>query len=252
MKRMLIFIVLVLSVAQVWSQNVGSTSSTANTKEDRNFRIPLIGESAPAFKAESTNGEIFFPGNYGRKWKILFSHPQDFTPVCTSEILALAHLQTQFDKLGCKLIVISTDPLDTHIQWKKAMEDIAFKNNDAVNINFPIVDDHTLAISKQYGMIHATTNTTRDVRGVFIVDPDDNIAAIYFYPMHVGRSTDELIRMIQALKTTYSDKVMTPANWQAGNDVLVPYPPKEDPVNPGLSNDGYYNLAWFMWYKKVK
>ena len=241
------------SVTQLWAQYDTKTEVTIPaSKENRNFRIPLIGENAPSFTAESTNGEINFPGEFGRKWKILFSHPADFTPVCTSEIMALAHLQTEFDKLDCKIIVISTDDLDTHVQWKKAMEDLAFKNNDAVNIKFPIVDDNNRIIAKEYGMIHSTTNTTKDVRGVFIIDPDNKIAAIYFYPMKVGRSTDELIRTVTALETTYADKVMTPVNWQAGNDVLIPFPPKADPNDPNKLPDGYYNTAWFMYYKKAK
>ena len=251
MKKMFLFVVLALSVTQLWSQNESASGTQAKPTEDRNFRIPLIGESAPSFTATSTNGEINFPGDYGRKWKILFSHPQDFTPVCTSEILELANLQKEFDKLGVKVVVVSTDPLDTHLQWKKAMEGLNYKDREQVKIKFPLVDDENLSISKKYGMIHSASNTTKAVRGIFIIDPNDIVEAIYFYPMNVGRSTDELIRMVTALQTTSADKVMTPANWKAGNDVLVPFPPKSDPNKTEASPDGYYNLAWFMWYKKA-
>lgn len=228
-----------------------SSMTTMWSQEDRNFRIPLIGESAPAFTAESTNGTINFPGDFGRKWKVLFSHPQDFTPVCSSELLELAYLQKEFDKLGVKLVVVSTDQLDTHVQWVKAMEELKYKNREPVKIKFPLVDDFSKAVAKKYGMIHSATNTTRDVRGVFIIDPDDVIQAIYFYPMSVGRSTTELIRTITALQSTASGDFKTPADWQKGNDLLIPIPPKASASNPGALPEGYYRLSWFMLFKKA-
>jgi len=122
----------------------------------------------------------------------LFSHPQDFTPVCTTELLELANLQNQFNKLGVKVVAISTDRLSTHEQWKKAMESLAYKDRQPVKIDFPLVADENLAISKKYGMIQPESNTTEDVRGVFIIDPNNKIQAIYFYPKSVGRNTNEL------------------------------------------------------------
>lgn len=175
----------------------------------------------------------------------------NFTPVCTTEILELAYQQEEFDKLGVKLIVISSDPVDTHEQWKKSMEDLNLNNRGQVKIKFPLVDDENLVISKQYGMIHPSTNSTRSVRGVFVIDPDNIIQTIYFYPMSVGRSTDELIRIVTALKTTSESKVLTPANWKAGNDLLVPIPPKTDANNPTAVPVGYYSPVWFLWYKKA-
>lgn len=246
MKKILICVVFAFSVTHLWSQD-----QDEKPPEDRNFRIPLIGENAPAFTAESTNGVVHFPGDFGHNWKILFSHPQDFTPVCTSEILELANLQPEFDKLGVKIAVISTDPVDTHKQWKKAMEGLNYKDRPSVKINFPIIDDENLTASKEYGMIHSATNTTRDVRGVFIIDPDNVVQAIYFYPVKVGRSTDELVRTITALQTTASANVCTPANWKGGNDVLIPYNPNPEVNKPESTPDGYYKLAWFMWYKKA-
>jgi peroxiredoxin (alkyl hydroperoxide reductase subunit C) len=250
MKKMLLILLITFSVTKLWSQ-YDVVSETKKPVVDRNFRSPLIGETAPSFTAFSTNGEVRFPEDYGRNWKILFSHPQDFTPVCTTEILELANLQSEFDKMGVKLISISTDPLDTHRQWKSAMESLAYKDRGAVKINFPLVDDESLVISKKYGMIHSASNTTRDVRGVFIIDPDNIIQAIYFYPKAVGRNTDELIRVITALQKTSSDKVMTPANWKAGDDVLVPTFPSSTATKEELASHGLYNLAWFVWYKKA-
>jgi peroxiredoxin (alkyl hydroperoxide reductase subunit C) len=251
MKKILLFIVMGLFVTNLWSQSGSMSSTQSKTNEDRNFRIPLIGESAPSFTAESTNGKINFPSDFGRYWKILFSHPQDFTPVCTTEILELANLQDEFDKLGIKLVVVSTDALDTHVQWKKSMESLNLNNAGEVKIRFPLVDDKYLVVSKEYGMIHPTSNTTKSVRGVFIIDPDNIIQAIYFYPKSVGRSTDELLRMVTALQTTSSGKVLTPVNWKAGNDLLVPIPPQTDQTGKTIVPDGFYSPVWYLWFKKV-
>jgi len=219
--------------------------------EDRNFRIPLIGQTAPSFTAESTNGTINFPTDYGSKWKVLFSHPQDFTPVCSTEILELAKIQDVLTQLNVKIVVVSTDRLETHYDWKKALEMIKLDDKDHLKIKFPLVDDSNISISKKYGMIHAESNTTMSVRGVFIVDPNDVIQAIYFYPMNVGRNTDELIRTITALQESAKNKVMTPVNWKVGNDVLVKVPPKADEGDATLVPEGYYSPAWFLWYKKA-
>jgi peroxiredoxin 2/4 len=251
MKKFLLFILAAFLVTSLWSQNASMSSSKQVVKEDRNFRIPLIGESAPSFTAESTNGTINFPGDFGRKWKILFSHPQDFTPVCSTEILELAYLQDEFDKLGVKLVVVSTDVLDSHVQWKKSLESINLNNRGLVQIKFPLVADKDLAVSKAYGMIHAATNTTKDVRGVFIINPDNVVSAIYFYPPSVGRNTDELLRTVKALQTTFADKVMTPVNWKAGNDLLVPIPPKTDANSKNAIADGYYSPVWYLIFKKA-
>jgi peroxiredoxin (alkyl hydroperoxide reductase subunit C) len=164
--------------------------------------------------------------------------------------LELANLQDEFDKLGIKLVVVSTDALETHKQWKKSMESLNVNNFGNVKIKFPLVDDNNLVISKEYGMIHPASNTTRSVRGVFIIDPDDIIQAIYFYPKSVGRSTDELIRMVTALQTTSSGKVLTPVNWKAGNDLLVPIPPKTDETGKTIVPEGFYSPVWYLWFKK--
>ncbi len=238
---------MIIMLAPLWAQD----ESTPEKKvENRNFRIPLIGEIAPSFTATSTNGTITFPLDLGRKWKVLISHPQDFTPVCSSEIIELANLQHEFDELNTKLVVVSTDPLETHIQWKKALEEIDYKGKLPDKIRFPLVDDENLNVAKLYGMIHSPTNTTRDVRGVFIIDPDNYIRTILFYPMEVGRSTEELIRTITALQVTAQNKVSTPADWKTGQDVIVPFLPKNY-TDPKEIPDDYYQIAWFMWFKKM-
>jgi peroxiredoxin (alkyl hydroperoxide reductase subunit C) len=244
------YVSIALTALTAWSQDP-YLFEPQPPEDNRNFRIPLIGETAPSFKAESTNGEINFPADYGKSWKILFSHPQDFTPVCTTELLELAKLEDKFDKMNVKVLAISTDKLSTHEQWKKAMESLLINDNKAVKIEFPIIADESLSVSKKYGMIHPESNSTRDVRGVFIIDPNNIVQAIYFYPKEVGRNTDELVRMVTALEKTSTDKVLTPANWKAGQDVLVPTIPNAFASKDQLASDGLYNKAWFLWYKRI-
>lgn len=243
MKKIIISLIVLFSLTNLWSQE---------KKEDRNFRIPLLGEKAPSFTAQSTTGSINFPDDYGRKWKVLFSHPQDFTPVCSSEILQLAALQNEFDKLKTQLVVISTDKIYTHEEWKKALEQISFQGREPVKIKFPLVEDATHSVAALYGMIHSQTNTTKDVRGVFIIDPDNVLRAMFFYPMVVGRNTDEIIRTLTALQTADENHVMTPADWKAGNDVFIPYLNEKDEKKLSENkSDDVYQLTWFMTYKKL-
>ena len=253
MKKFFLILVISFSVLQSWSQKRVTSEVQDRPRSDKSDHIPLIGDPAPSFTAESTTGRINFPTDYGSNWKILFSHPADYTPVCTTEIMQLAEMQDEFDKLGVKIVVLSTDNVDTHLRWKKDMEGISYKDGKHVNIKFPIVGDENLSISREYGMIHPSVSTTKTVRGIFIIDPDNKIAAVQFYPMKVGRNTDEILRMITALQTTTAENVFTPVNWKAGNDVLIPYnpTPTKDLNSPDLKPpDGYYNLSWFLWYKK--
>jgi peroxiredoxin (alkyl hydroperoxide reductase subunit C) len=216
----------------------------------RNFRIPLIGEQAPSFTSESTTGTINFPFDFGSNWKVIFSHPMDFTPVCSTELIELANLQNEFEKLGVKILTVSTDPLETHKQWKKVLEQIEYKGYPRQKINFPIVDDSNLVIAKLYGMIHLESDTNRDVRGVFIIDPDNKIRAEFFYPQEVGRNMNELLRTVIALQTTDRNNVLTPANWNTGNDVLVPFPLKADMSAMNKESGEYYQFSWFLIFKK--
>lgn len=223
---------------------------TAQADEDKDYRIPLIGERAPSFTAESTNGTLIFPDDFGSRWKILFAHPQDFTPVCSTELLELAHLQKEFDKLNVKLAVVSTSPLETHIQWKKALEGVSYKGRSAAKIKFPLIDDDNRLISRQYGMIHPSISGTKSVRGVFIIDPENNVQAVYFYPLNVGRSSEELLRAVAALQVA-DDHQMTPADWKYGDDLMIATPPVTDQSTENVP-DGFYKLSWFMWYEKAK
>ncbi len=235
MKKLALFFLLIIPATLMLSQ------------ETNHVTIPLIGQEAPSFTARTTNGILNFPADFGRKWKILVSHPQDFTPVCSTELLELAHALGDFDKLNASIAVISTDPLDIHFQWKKALEEVNYQGRGQVKIKFPLIDDDKVVISRQYGMIHPSTNSTRDVRGVFVLDPDNIIQAIFFYPNTVGRNVEELKRTIIALQTVRADNVLTPANWQKGHDVLIHVKPVSRKDNESLKD-----VSWFMTFKKSK
>jgi peroxiredoxin 2/4 len=249
MKKVMLLSALFFSAVLLQAQSDVVPASGKMPLENRNFRIPLLGEDAPSFTAESTNGIVNFPDDFGKKWKILFSHPQDFTPVCSSELLELANLQDDFDKLGVKLIVISSDALSTHEQWKKSLESLYYKGRTTEKIKFPLVADENLGVSKQYGMIHSAHNSTKDVRGVFVIDPENKVRAIYFYPNNVGRNTGELLRTVTALQTTDKLGVATPADWKFGDDVIVTHPPITDQENLTVP-EGYNKISWFIWTKR--
>lgn len=212
----------------------------------------MLGEQAPSFKAETTMGEISFPEDYGSQWKILFSHPKDFTPVCTSEILELTKMQQDFEKLGVKLAVISTDDLASHFAWKQLLEDILSESDVAETVNFPLIDDNNGRVSNKYGMLHAWEDYTRDVRGVFIIDPDNKIQSINFYPVSVGRNMEEIKRVVTALQLSQEKNVMTPANWKYGDDVMMKFVPysQQDLKNDPTLKDQYYKVGINMWYKR--
>ena len=215
--------------------------------------IPLIGSKAPSFTAKSTNGKIKFPDDFGKDWKILFSHPQDFTPVCSSELLELAYMQKDFDKLGVQIAVISTDDVEMHNMWKAHLEELDYKGRGTQQINFAILDDSDAKASKTYGMLHAPASTNKDIRGVFIIDSENMVRSINFYPMQVGRNMNEIVRIVEALQTTDAAQVLTPANWNEGDDVMVPYFPytkAQLAANPELK-DEFYNMGNRMWFKKV-
>ena len=215
-------------------------------------KIPLIGSKAPSFTAETTNGQITFPNDFGKKWKILFSHPQDFTPVCSSELSELAYMQSDFKKLNAQIAVISADNLAEHKRWKTWLEGIDYKGRGQQVIEFPLIDDHSHYASKQYGMLHEPTSSNKDIRGVYIIDPNNIVRSINFYPMQVGRNMREIERILMALQLADQQMVFTPANWRSGDDVIVPHYPYTDEelaTNPEIS-DEFYNVGGYMWFKK--
>jgi len=237
MKPFILTFLIVLFAISTWSKNK---------------KLPLIGDKAPSFTENSTNGILNFPEDFGKSWKILFSHPLDFTAVCTSELCGLAYNQKKLDSMDVKIAVVSIDEIERHLLWKEFMEKAMSEDSEAVKINFPIVADLSGKISKKYGMLHFSMSDRRDVRGVFIIDPDNIVQAISFYPMNVGRNIDEIFRTVAALQLTQKENVLTPYNWKPGDDVLVPHKPytaDELKENPELKNQ-YYHKGEFMWFKK--
>src|SRR6478735_5384274 len=184
-----------------------------------------IGDTAPDFEADTTEGKIRFHNWIGDKWAILFSHPKDFTPVCTTELGTMARLKPDFDKRNVKLIGISVDPVTNHTKWA---DDI--RETQGVAPNYPMIGDQDLTVAKLYGMLPASTNGTSEgrtaadnqtVRTVFVIGPDKKIKLVLVYPMTTGRNFDEILRVIDSLQLTAKHKVSTPADWKVGDDVII-------------------------------
>jgi peroxiredoxin (alkyl hydroperoxide reductase subunit C) len=188
-------------------------------------QMPRIGEKAPAFRAITTQGEINFPDDYKGSWVILFSHPADFTPVCTSEFMTFATLEEQFNKANCKLVGLSVDSLYSHIAWlRNIKEKIEYKGMKNVEVKFPLIEDITMNVAKLYGMIQPGESTTKAVRAVFFIDPNGVIRTILYYPLSLGRNFDEIYRILIGLQTADKFEVALPADWRPGDDVIIPPP----------------------------
>ncbi|MEZ7890501.1 MAG: peroxiredoxin [Candidatus Wallbacteria bacterium] len=219
------------------------------------YRMPLIGDDAPAFKAKTTQGEINFPADYKGKWVVLFSHPADFTPVCTTEFMTFAYNQPEFKKMNTELIGLSIDSLYAHIAWLRTIkEKIEFKGMKNIEVTFPLIEDIKMEVAKKYGMVQPNASTTQAVRAVFIIDPNSKIRAVIYYPLSNGRNVEEIKRLILALQKTDKDGVATPANWQPGDDVIIPPPGSCGSAKDRVESkeDGKYCLDWFMCLKKDK
>lgn len=192
-------------------------------EDQTTFTMPRIGDAAPAFKAVTTQGEINFPQDYSGSWAILFSHPADFTPVCTSEFMTFATMEKQFAEANTKLVGLSVDGLYSHIAWLRTIkEKIEYKGMKDVEVTFPLIEDITMDVAKRYGMIQPGESSTKAVRAVFVIDPKGVIRTIIYYPLSLGRNFDELYRVVVALQTADAFSIATPADWRPGDDVIVP------------------------------
>jgi len=216
-------------------------------------RLPLIGEKAPAFKAETTQGHINFPEDFKGKWVVFFSHPADFTPVCTTEFMTFAAMQPQFEELNCKLLGLSIDSTYSHIAWLRTIkEKIEYKGMKNIEVMFPLISDLTMDVSRAFGMLQPAASTTQAVRAVFIMDTEATVRAILYYPLSNGRNMEEILRLVKAMQLSDKHKVATPANWQPGEEVIVP-----PPGSCGIAKDRMESqdpdvrcLDWFMCLKK--
>lgn len=189
--------------------------------EDVKTQMPLIGDKSPQFKAQTTKGPIDFPNDYKGKWIVLFSHPADYTPVCTTEFVGFAKRNDQFEELNTQLIGLSIDQVFAHIKWEEWIHEKL-----GVEIPFPIIADNTGKIGAMFGMLHSVASGTQTVRAVFVIDPEGVIRAILYYPMSVGRNLDEIVRLVKALQVTDKEGVALPAGWPnnelIGNRAIIP------------------------------
>ncbi len=230
------------------------TTTPSLTETTSAARIPLIGEAAPAFKADTTQGPINFPKDYAGKWVILFSHPADFTPVCTTEFMTFATMMPEFKALNCELVGLSIDSHYAHIAWLRTIhEKIKYKNMANVEVTFPLIADVKMDVAKAYGMVQPAASDSQAVRAVFIIDPKAVIRAILYYPLSNGRNFPELKRLLIALQTTDKHGCATPADWQPGDDVIVPPPGSCGTAKQRMEkpDPDAYALDWFMTFKKL-
>jgi len=219
------------------------------------YTMPLIGDDAPAFTAVTTQGVINFPEDYKGKWVVLFSHPADFTPVCTTEFMTFASMQNEFEALNTQLIGLSIDSLYAHIAWLRTIkEKINFKGMKDIEVTFPLIEDIRMNVAKKYGMVQPNASTTQAVRAVFVIDPKAKVRAVIYYPLSNGRNMDEIKRLILAMQKSDKDGVATPANWQPGDDVIIPPPGSCGTAKDRVESkeEGKYCLDWFMCLKKDK
>ncbi len=217
-------------------------------------RLPLIGDTAPAFQVLTTKGTVHFPDDYQGKWVLFFSHPSDFTPVCTTEFMTIASMAEEFKALNTELLGLSVDSLYSHIAWIRRIEELSWNGIEQVHVDFPVIADLNMKVSHLYGMLQPNVSSTQAVRAVFIIDPNAVIRAIIYYPLNLGRNFDELKRIISALQKADADHCSTPANWRPGDDVILPSPvtcdeAKERAEHPG---ENEYSLDWFLNFRKEK
>lgn len=214
--------------------------------------MPRIGDKAPSFKAVTTQGDINFPEDYNGSWAILFSHPADFTPVCTSEFMTFASQEEKFNKAGCKLVGLSIDGLYSHIAWLRTIkEKIEYKGMKNVEVKFPLIEDISMQVAKKYGMLQPGESTTKAVRAVFFVDPKGIIRAIIYYPLSLGRNFDELYRALIAMQTADKFSIATPADWNPGDDVIVPTAGSCGVAQERMDNSDIDCKDWFFCTKKI-
>ncbi|MAT64828.1 MAG: peroxiredoxin [Gammaproteobacteria bacterium] len=216
----------------------------SNDTETQSYGMPRINEPAPDFEAKTTHG-VKKLSDYQGKWLVLFSHPADFTPVCTTEFMAFAQAYPEFQKLNCELLGLSIDSYYSHVAWVRNI-----KEKFGVEIPFPIIEDLSMKVAKAYGMIHPGAADTSAVRATFIIDDKGILRAMVYYPMTNGRSIPEFVRLVSALQTSDQNKVATPEGWQPGEKVIVPPPGTADDAEKRM-NEGYECTDWYFCKKAI-
>jgi len=220
---------------------------------EQSTQLPLIGEKAPEFEAETTQGVIRFPGDYQGKWVVFFSHPADFTPVCTTEFMTFAAMAKEFTSLNCELLGLSIDSTFSHIAWLRTIkEKIEYQGMKGIEVTFPVISDLTMEISKKFGMLQPSASHTQAVRAVIIIDPQATVRAILYYPLSNGRNVREIKRLLIAMQHSDEYKIATPANWELGDDVIIPPPGSCGSAKERVEKAGPDTkvLDWFLSLKK--
>jgi peroxiredoxin (alkyl hydroperoxide reductase subunit C) len=215
-------------------------------EEDRQqvVTVPLLGQPAPDFEAQTTHGMLRLE-DYKGGWLILFSHPADFTPVCTTEFIAFAQIYPELQKRGVELLGLSVDSITSHIAWARNIEEKV-----GVKIPFPIIADLNKEVATAYGMLHPGQSKTETVRCVFIIDPEQKLRTILYYPLTTGRNMDEILRIIDCLQATDENHIATPANWRPGEPVIVPPPLTQEGAEERVKA-GYDCVDWYLCKKKL-
>lgn len=212
--------------------------------ETKTFGMPQLNAPAPAFEAKTTQG-VRKLADYKGKWLVLFSHPADFTPVCTTEFMAFARAYPEFQKLNCDLLGLSIDSYYSHVAWVRNI-----KEKFGVEIPFPIIEDLSMNVARSYGMIHPGAADTSAVRATFVIDDKGILRAMVYYPMTNGRSIAEFVRLVTALQTSDKNKVATPEGWQPGDKVIVPPPGTAAEAEKRMS-EGYECVDWYFCKKDL-
>ena len=214
--------------------------------EEKTVKMPRLGEPAPQFEAVTTHGKIRLEDFKG-SWLIMFSHPADFTPVCTTEFMAFAQLHPELRKMNCELMGLSIDSVYSHISWARAIEE-----KFDVKITFPIIADLNKDVSTLYGMVMPGESKTETSRCLFVIDDKQILRSMIYYPLTTGRNTDEVLRLIQALQTTDKHHIATPANWRPGEKVIVPPPQTQEMAEERVKEQGVECTDWFFCKKQLK
>jgi peroxiredoxin (alkyl hydroperoxide reductase subunit C) len=208
--------------------------------------LPKIGDPAPDFTAMTTHGELTFSKWAEGKWVVLFSHPADFTPVCSTELTEFGRRSAEFDQRGVRLIGLSVDSVHSHLAWHQNLAKIL-----GVKLPFPLIADSTRAVAELYGMIHPGASATLTVRALFIIDPKRVVRAVIYYPLNIGRNVDEVVRALDALQTADGKGVACPVNWKPGDKVIVPPPKTEKEVEDRLALQGVERLDFYLTKKSL-
>jgi peroxiredoxin 2/4 len=208
--------------------------------------LPKLGDTAPDFTAQTTQGEVTLSAWQEGKWVVLFSHPADFTPVCSTELTEFGRRSKEFEQRGVKLIGISVDSIHSHLAWHQNLGKIL-----GVALPFPIIADSTRAVSELYGMIHPGASATVTVRALFVIDPKRVVRALIYYPLNIGRNVDEVVRVIDALQTADKNGVACPVNWKPGDKVIIPPPKTEKEVADRLALQNVERLDFYLTKKSL-